>query len=305
MNSRQDATFLSSQKGLAGFPMPSTRFSAGSMAPRNRPVPVGTKGGRIEIASRVRIAALYRFPMPQTIALLTLAILVVALLYSSVGHAGASGYIAVMTLFGLAPTVIKPAALVLNILVASIGTSQFWRAGHFSWRLFWPFAILAIPMAFLGGYTNLPAHAFKLLVGVVLLLSAALFLFRPTNDTVSGEPSRLVAIPTGGALGLLAGLTGTGGGIFLTPLLLLMRWARTKTVAATSALFILLNSIAGLAGNVSSTKNLPSFTFILLGAAAVGGGAGSYFGSWRFNHIVIKRLLAVVLTIAGLKLIFA
>jgi uncharacterized membrane protein YfcA len=243
--------------------------------------------------------------MPETIVLLTLAVLVVAFLYSSVGHAGASGYIAVMTLFGLAPNVVKPAALVLNILVASIGTWQFWRAGHFSWRLFWPFALLAIPMAFVGGYTNLPAHIFQVLVGIVLLASAALFLFRPANDTVNREPNRAVAILSGGGLGLLAGLTGTGGGIFLTPLLLLMRWARTKSVAATSALFILLNSISGLAGNFSSTKNLPSFAFVLVGAAVVGGAAGSYFGSWRFNHVVIKRLLAVVLTIAGLKLIFA
>src|SRR3954464_8780368 len=108
--------------------------------------------------------------MPENILLLTLGILVVAFLYSSVGHAGASGYIAVMTLFGLAPNVVKPAALVLNILVASIGTWQFWRAGHFSWRLFWPFAVLAMPMAFLGGYTNLPAHTFKVLVGIVLVL---------------------------------------------------------------------------------------------------------------------------------------
>jgi uncharacterized membrane protein YfcA len=243
--------------------------------------------------------------VPDQIILLTLAILVVAFLYSSVGHAGASGYIAVMTLFGLAPNVIKPAALVLNILVASIGTWQFWRAGHFSWRLFWPFAVLAIPMAFFGGYTNLPAHTFKILIGIVLLFSAALFFFRPTNDAVDHEPSRMIAIPVGGALGLLAGLTGTGGGIFLTPFLLLMRWARTKTVAAVSALFILVNSISGLLGNISSTRNLPSFTFALVAAAAVGGTAGSYFGSWRFNHVVIKRLLAIVLTIAGAKLILA
>src|SRR3954465_2102744 len=122
--------------------------------------------------------------MPENIAVLTLAILVVAFLYSSVGHAGASGYIAVMTLLGLAPNVIKPAALVLNIVVACLGAWQFWRGGHFSWRLFWPFAVLAIPMAFVGGYWNLPAHLFKILVGIVLLFSAAMFLFRPPNDTV-------------------------------------------------------------------------------------------------------------------------
>lgn len=243
--------------------------------------------------------------MPEQLGWLAAAVVVVAFLYSSVGHAGASGYIAVMTLFSLAPGVIKPAALVLNILVASIATWQFWRAGHFSWRLFWPFAVLAIPMAFIGGYTNLPAEMFKVLVGVVLLFSAAMFLFRPANDTIAQEPNVIVAIAAGGGLGLLAGLTGTGGGIFLTPLLLLMRWARTKTVAATSALFILLNSISGLLGNISSTTNLPPFVFVLLGAALVGGTAGSYFGSWQFNHVAIKRLLAIVLTIAGVKLVFA
>jgi uncharacterized membrane protein YfcA len=160
-------------------------------------------------------------------------------------------------------------------------------------------------MAFIGGYTNLPAHTFKMLVGLVLLFSATLFLFRPANDTIKGDPNRAVAIGAGGGLGLLAGLTGTGGGIFLTPLLLLMRWARTKTAAATSALFILANSVSGLGGNIGSTKNLPSFVFVLAAAAMIGGSTGSYFGSWRFNHVVIKRLLAVVLIIAGAKLIFA
>lgn len=241
---------------------------------------------------------------PEQLTFLTAAILVVAFLYSCVGHAGASGYIAVMSLFSLAPAVIKPTALTLNILVASIGTWQFWRAGYFSWRLFWPFAVLAIPMAFLGGYINLPTHAFKVLVGVVLLLSAVRFLFRPTEDTVLREPSRPVAVAWGGGLGLLAGLTGTGGGIFLTPLLLLMRWAQAKSAAAVSALFILVNSVAGLLGNLSSTKSFPSLAVILAVAAVAGGAAGSYLGSRRFDHTTIKRLLAIVLLIAGAKLIF-
>ena len=240
----------------------------------------------------------------EQLSFLTAAILVVAFLYSSVGHAGASGYIAVMSLFSLAPAVIKPTALTLNILVATIGTWQFWRAGHFSWRLFWPFAVLAIPAAFLGGYLNLPAHVFKILVGVVLLFSAARFLFRPAEDIVAREPSRPLALLLGAGLGLLAGLTGTGGGIFLTPLLLSMRWARAKSAAAVSALFILVNSVAGLLGNFSSTKNFPTFGIVLAGAAVAGGAAGSYFGSRRFDHIAIKRLLAVVLLIAGTKLIF-
>jgi uncharacterized membrane protein YfcA len=220
------------------------------------------------------------------------------------GHAGASGYIAVMTLFGLAAPDIKVAALVLNILVACIGSWQFWRAGHFSWRLFWPFAVLAVPMAFVGGYVNLPTHVFKVLVGVVLLASAVRFLVRPAEDTVTREPTRPVAMAAGAGLGLLAGLTGTGGGIFLTPLLLFNRWARTKTAAAVSALFILVNSISGLLGNLSSTKRYPAFALVLAVAAVAGGTAGSYFGSRRFDHVLIKRLLAVVLLIAGVKLIF-
>ena len=242
--------------------------------------------------------------IPEQLPFLAAAILVVAFLYSSVGHAGASGYIAVMSLFSLAAASIKPTALTLNILVASIATWQFWRAGHFSWRLFWPFALLAIPFAFLGGYLNLPAHVFKVLVGVVLLFSATRFLFRPAEDATASEPSRPLALFLGAGLGLLAGLTGTGGGIFLTPLLLGMRWARAKPAAAVSALFILANSVAGLLGNLSSTKNFPSFGLVLAGAAVVGGGVGSYFGSHRFDHVIIKRLLAVVLLIAGTKLIF-
>jgi uncharacterized membrane protein YfcA len=241
---------------------------------------------------------------PEQLSLLTLAIFVVAFLYSCVGHAGASGYIAVMSLFSLPPTLIRPTALVLNILVACIGTWQFWRAGHFSWRLFWPFAVLAIPMAFLGGYINLPTHVFKVVVGIVLLFSAGGFLFRPPKDSLAHEPPRLVAIPVGAGLGLLSGLTGTGGGIFLTPLLLFSHWARAKTAAAVSALFILVNSASGLLGNFSSTKLFPSFAVVLAIAAVIGGTAGSYLGSRRFDAATIKRLLAIVLLIAGLKLIF-
>ena len=240
----------------------------------------------------------------EQLSFLTLAIFIVAFLYSCVGHAGASGYIAVMSLFSLAPTVIKPTALILNILVACIGTWQFWRAGHFSWRLFWPFAVLAIPMAFLGGYINLPTHVFKVMVGIVLLFSAAGFLFRPPEDSVAEELSLLVAIPLGAGLGVLSGLTGTGGGIFLTPLLLFRRWARAKAAAAVSALFILVNSASGLLGNLSSTKLFPSFAIVLAIAAVIGGTAGSYLGSRRFEHTTIKRLLAIVLLIAGFKLIF-
>src|SRR5438132_7990665 len=155
----------------------------------------------------------------ESLVLMCAALLVVAFLYSSVGHAGASGYIAVMTLFGLAPAAIKPAALVLNILVACLATWQFWRAGHFSWRLFWPFALLSVPFAFLGGYINLPAHLFKLLIGLVLLYSAFRFMLEQQRDEEKHIklPESAVALSVGAGLGLLSGLTATGGGIFLTP----------------------------------------------------------------------------------------
>jgi len=236
--------------------------------------------------------------------LICAAIAIVAFLYSAVGHAGASGYIAVMTLFGLAADVIKPASLLLNILVATLTTWQFWRAGHFSWRLFWPFAILSAPLAFVGGYINLPTHIFKILVGIVLLYSAVRFSIQTRDDEEIREPSRTIAISVGAGLGLLSGLTGTGGGIFLTPVLILMRWARTKTASAVSALFILVNSISGLLGNISSTRNLPLFALPFVVCAVSGGALGSYLGSRRFSPNFIKKLLAVVLTIAGIKLIF-
>jgi uncharacterized membrane protein YfcA len=237
--------------------------------------------------------------IPEQFLMMSLAIGAIAFLYSSVGHAGASGYIAVLSLAGLAPNVIKPTALALNILVASVASWQFYRGGHFSWKLFWPFAVLAVPMAFVGGYVNLPAAAFKCVVGWILLFSAIRFMIYPSEDTTIQEPSPGV----GAGLGLLSGLTGTGGGIFLTPLLLAMRWAKTKSAAAVSAVFILLNSIAGLLGNISNTRQFPAFAIPFALIALFAGLAGSYLGSTRFPQTTIKRLLALVLVIAGLKLL--
>lgn len=241
----------------------------------------------------------------EALILLCLAVTVVAFLYSAVGHAGASGYIAVMTLFGLAPAVIKPSALVLNILVASLTSYQFWRAGHFSWSLFWPFAVLSVPLAFLGGYINLPTDWFKILVGLVLLYSALRFFLEPkVEEQNTNPPAKPVALFTGAGIGLLSGLTGTGGGIFLTPLMIFFRWSKTKAASAVSALFILVNSISGLLGNLSSTKQLPLFAVPVVIAALIGGAAGSYLGSQRLSVPLIKKLLAVVLLIAGGKLVF-
>ncbi|CAN1507869.1 COG0730 Predicted permeases [Methylophilaceae bacterium] len=235
--------------------------------------------------------------------LLILAVFLIAMLYSSVGHAGASGYIAVMSLLSLAPEVIKPTALSLNILVGSIATWQFYRAGHFSWSLFWPFAALAVPCAFIGGQLNLPTHLFKMLLGLVLLYSALRFFVQSKQTMEIKAPPCYQALAAGAGIGFLSGLTGTGGGIFLTPLLLFMGWADAKRAASVSALFVLLNSISGLAGNFSATKALPEFIMPLLLAAALGGVIGAHFGSRRIAPESIKKLLAVVLLIAGLKLL--
>ncbi len=241
---------------------------------------------------------------PDQLPLLAAGILLIAFLYSSVGHAGASGYIAVMSLLSVAPEVIRPTALVLNILVASIASWQFYRGGHFSWRLFWPFALTAVPLAYVGGAVALPADLLKKLIGLVLLFSAVWLVVRPPDDVIRRSPNRITSFLIGGVLGLLAGLTGTGGGIFLTPVLILSGWAGAKSAGAVSAVFILLNSLSGLAGNISATSVFPTPALLLAAVAVVGGTAGSYLGSHRLPHTTIKRLLAVVLIIAGVKLVF-
>jgi uncharacterized protein len=229
----------------------------------------------------------------------------IAVLYSSVGHAGASGYIALMTLFGLAPAAIRPTALTLNILVASIATWHFVRAGHFQWRLFWPFVVLAVPAAFIGGAIVLPVKVFNMLLGVVLLTSA--FHFARSAGSGADEPATppplAAALLAGAAIGLLAGLTGTGGAIFLTPLLLLMGWARAKQAAAVSAPFVLVNSASGMLGTLSTATPWPAYIPWLLLAAGVGGALGSRLGSRRFAAPMIKRFLAAVLVVAGTKLL--
>jgi len=238
------------------------------------------------------------------LAFLCLAIAVIAFLYSSVGHAGASGYIATMTLFGLATTVIRPTALVLNILVATIGSFQFWRAGHFSWKLFWPFALLSIPAAYFGGYLQPSASILRILIGIVLLFSAARLIFRRGDPAETVAPSKPTAVGIGAGLGFLSGLTGTGGGIFLTPLLLFCQWAHIRQAAAVSAVFILVNSIGGLVGYFAAVHSIPTLGVTLAIPAIIGGAIGSHLGSRRFPVRAISILLAIILTIAGSKLIF-
>jgi uncharacterized protein len=240
----------------------------------------------------------------EAVVALTFLIAVAALLYSSVGHAGASGYLAAMALFGLAPAMMKPTALTLNIVVAVIATVRFYQAGCFSWRLFWPFAITSVPCAFIGGGIMLPGDYYKPLVGLVLLFSAwRLGLAAPADAQGKRNLPLWAAIVLGMGIGLLSGLTGVGGGIFLSPLLLLTRWAEPRNTAGVSAAFILVNSIAGLLGHLASVAAVPSAIPLWAAAAGLGGFLGSSYGSRRLGSLALRRLLSVVLIIAGLKML--
>ena len=236
--------------------------------------------------------------------LIPLAILVVAILYSSVGHGGASGYLAVVAFLSVSPNVTRPTALVLNLFVASIGAFQFYRAGHFAWNVFWPFAVTSIPFAFLGGMITLPTSVYKILLGLVLLFAAFRLAWSFSKDVEPVPPKIWIALICGAAMGLLSGLVGVGGGIFLTPLLLLMNWSETKTAAGISALFILVNSASGLLGNYKQVSVLPSEVIFWIGAAVIGGVIGSLLGSRRFDSLMLRRVLAAVLLFAAVKLIF-
>jgi len=239
---------------------------------------------------------------------LPIALSVVAFLYASVGHAGASGYIAVLALAGLPAEQIKPLALMLNTLVASVGCWNFLRAGHLPWRRIWPVYVLAIPAACLGGWLNLPAFWFRRLIGLVLLVSACRLWQRPQDPPALREPSPALLLLAGGSLGLMAGLTGTGGGVFLTPLLLFSRWCTTRQAAAVSVLFILLNSFAGLVGQAWSGVPLlsvlaPADLMLWLIVVLLAGGIGSRLGSRHWPVTWIRRALGVVLLLASWKLL--
>lgn len=239
------------------------------------------------------------------IILLSILIFSGALLYSSVGHGGGSAYLAVMALFGLAPQMMKPTSLVLNILVSSIATWKYYRAGSFSWTIFTPIMLASIPFSFLGGFITIPSHIYKIIAGVILLYGAYRLLVLKKNEekTIKKMPLS-IAILSGAIIGLLSGLIGVGGGIFLSPLLIFMGYASIKTTSGISAMFILVNSISGILGHLTSNIGaLPSYIWIVGLAAIMGGTIGSHIGSRKVANITILRLLAVVLVIAGVKLI--
>lgn len=233
------------------------------------------------------------------------ALALVALLYAAVGHGGASGYIAVLTLAGVEPATLKPVALVLNLAVSGIGTVLFFRAGHFAWRLFWPFAVVSVPCAFIGGAVQLSPGAFRVLVAATLAF-AALRLLAPAAGVDGAKmrrPPWWIVIVSGSLIGLVSGLIGVGGGIFLTPLLVLCGWAGPREAAAVSAPFIFVNSAAGLLGNLGSLALLPAAMPWWMLAVVAGGVVGARWGSRIAQPSQLRPTLAAVLTVAVAKLL--
>lgn len=241
------------------------------------------------------------------VVVLAAAFFAAAVLYASVGHAGASAYLAAMALVGIAPATMRPTALALNVLVASIVTIRFQLAGQLRWRAVAPFLVGSVPLAFVGGFLTLPPGIYKALAGGVLLVAAARLFMTARRDAAAEEPEpRVPAVPAiavGAAIGFVSGLVGTGGGIFLTPLLLFVRWSGARVAAGMSSVFILGNSISGLAGNVAAVQGLPGPLPVWLVAVAVGGLLGAELGARRLGTADLRRALAVVLVVAALKLI--
>ena len=242
-----------------------------------------------------------------TVAWIAALMAIAAALYSSVGHGGASAYIAIMALFAVSPETMRPTALALNLVVAGLGAVRYWYRGQTNIRLLLAFAVTAVPAAFIGGWIHLPPIYYRFLVGA-LLWAAALRLFWQPKRLAYREvhtPSLAVTLPAGAALGLLAGLTGTGGGIFLSPLIILFGWETPRHTSGVAAGFILLNSIAGLAGNLSAVRGLPAELPILAGAVAAGALLGTWLGVERLPRERLLQALGLVLIVAGYKLIFA
>lgn len=233
-----------------------------------------------------------------------------ASLYTSVGHAGASGYIAAMALVGIAPDIMKPTALVLNILVAGLATARWTRNGRdLDWRALLPLVVTSVPAAFIGGAIQLGATHYRMLVGVMLLVAAVRFLWQPKSDAggiaIATRVPLVAGLATGAGVGLLSGLTGTGGGIFLSPLLLLLGWAGTRQASGLTAPFILLNSVAALTGNIAAVQKLPSELPWLVLAALGGALLGTQIGVRWVGTDTLQRLLGVVLLIAAGKFLFS
>lgn len=235
--------------------------------------------------------------------LFILCLLVVSFLYASVGHGGASGYLAVMALFGIAPSVMKSSALIMNIFVALISFYGYYRSGYFKWRLFVPFALASVPAAALGSGIAVDPVLFKKILGVVLLFPVLRLFGAFGSGSTDLRPVNLyLALVIGGCIGFFSGMLGIGGGILLSPVILLMRWGSMKETAAVSALFIFVNSISGFAVLLAKGVNIDHAVFFWLGAVIIGGSAGAYVGSRKLMNPALSRVLAFVLLIASIKL---
>lgn len=230
---------------------------------------------------------------------------IAAALYSSVGHGGASAYLAIMALFSIAPETMRPTALALNLVVATFAAASFALKGQTNWRLLAAFAATAVPAAYIGGSVELPPEIYRPLVGVILLLAAARLFWQPERLAARPvhTPSLAVTLPAGAALGLLAGLTGTGGGIFLSPLIILFGWEEARKTSGIAAAFIVLNSAAGLLGNLASVQKLPIELPILVASVFAGALLGTWLGVSRLPRHRLLQGLAIVLVIAAVKLL--
>lgn len=241
--------------------------------------------------------------------LLAVLFFLIAALYSAVGLGGGSGYLAVMGLAGVPPDIMRPVALSLNILVASISSWLYIRSGHFSARIFWPVVLASMPFAYLGGYLELPGHIYRPLVGLLLIYSAVR-LWRSTMPgrtlpAVRADLPLWMLIAAGAAIGFVSGLMGIGGGTFLGPLLLLAGWVDTRDALGITAAFVLANSISALAGRMTAVPDLPSTIWIWLAAAGIGGWLGARLGSRRLDPRLLRRLLALILLLGGLRLVLS
>lgn len=230
---------------------------------------------------------------------------IVAFLYAAVGHGGASGYLALMALYGVAPEVMKPTALLLNVFVSITSFIQFYRGGYFKWKIFWPLAIGSVPMAYVGGLMPIEIVLYKKILGVLLLIPIIRILW-PTKELTDQKKESSIALSLliGIVIGFLSGLISIGGGIILSPLLLLLRWTDMKQTAAISALFIFVNSISGLLGQLTKGIHFNTDMYLFVVIAFAGGIFGAYFGVLKFNHKVLKYILAIVLLVAAYKLLF-
>ena len=244
--------------------------------------------------------------MNESLFLFHCLLFVVAFLYASVGHGGASGYLALMALFGIAPEVMKPTALMLNLFVSLTAFLQFYRGKHFSWHIFWPFALASVPLSFAGGMIKVDGVVYKQLLGLLLLIPVARFLFfHKITVTDTRKPNIWLSLMIGAAIGFLSGLIGIGGGIMLSPVLLLLAWTDQKQTAAISALFILVNSLAGLGGQLTNSVQFSADMITFVAVAFAGGLLGAWMGALRFRQTVLKQVLALVLLVAAVKLLFS